>query len=88
MAELGLSAENYRETVYSGFSGGKSTLSKAGLLEFLELAESYLDHSIEQNLREDGLYHSYNLIQIDPDGVEVENLYEMLEGQVAVVSSG
>ena len=88
MAGLGLSAETYRENVYSGFSGSKSTLSKADLLEFIDLAKSYLDHSIEQNQRDDGLFHSYNLLQINPDGFEVENLYEMLEGQVAVLSSG
>ena len=57
-------------------------------MEFIDLSKSYLDHSIGQNRREDGLYHSYNLIQINPDGIEVENLYEMLEGQVAVLSSG
>lgn len=88
MAELGLSAETYRENVYGGFSDSKSTLSKAELLKFIDLAKSYLDHSIDQNQRDDGLFHSYNLIQINPDGFEVENLYEMLEGQVAVLSSG
>ncbi len=88
MAGLGLSAETYRESVYVGFSGGKSTLSNTELLEFIDLAKSYLDHSIEINQRNDGLFHSYNLIKINPDGIEVENLYEMLEGQVAVLSSG
>ncbi len=33
-------------------------------------------------------YHSYNLLHVDADGYGVENLYEMLEGQVAVLSSG
>ena len=88
MAELGLSAETYRESVYDGFSGSKSILSKTGLLEFIDLANSYLDQSIDHNRRDDGLFHSYNLLQVNPDGIEVENLYEMLEGQVAVLSSG
>lgn len=88
MADLGLSAETYRESVYGGFSGSKSGLNKAELLEFIELSRSFLDHSIGQNQREDGLFHSYNLLQVKPDGIEVENLYEMLEGQVAVLSSG
>jgi hypothetical protein len=63
-------------------------VGKAGLLEFFDLAITYLDHSIDLSRREDGLYHSYNLLQINPDGFEVTNLYEMLEGQVAVLSSG
>jgi len=88
MAELGLSAESYRESTYSGFSGDKTTLIKSRLLTFIGLARTYLDHSIDQNQRGDGLFHSYNLIQIDPDGFRVEHLYEMLEGQVAVMSSG
>ena len=88
MAELGLSAESYRNRAYSGFSGGKSDLIKSRLLVFIGLAKTYLDHSIALNQRSDGLFHSYNLIQIDADGFGVEHLYEMLEGQVAVMSSG
>jgi hypothetical protein len=88
MDELGSAAEAYRENVYGGFCGNKSTVGKAGLLEFFDLAITYLDHSIDLSRREDGLYHSYNLLQINPDGFEVTNLYEMLEGQVAVLSSG
>jgi len=34
------------------------------------------------------LYHSYNLIDFGKDGYKVEYLQEMLEGQVAVLSSG
>ncbi len=88
MAGLGVAAETYRERVYGGFSGSKSKLGRPELLAFIDLAKSYLDHSIGQNQREDGLFHSYNLLQVNPDGIEVENLYEMLEGQVAVLSSG
>lgn len=88
MDELGFASENYRESVYSGMSGHKSTLSKPDLLGFIDLARSYLDHSISHNQRDDGLFHSYNLIQIEDDGIGVQNLYEMLEGQVAVLDSG
>lgn len=88
MDELGLASEHYRESVYNGMSGQKSALSKPDLLAFIDLAKSYLDHSISHNQRDDGLFHSYNLIQIDEDGHGVQNLYEMLEGQVAVLESG
>ena len=88
MDELGLPAEHYRESVYDGFSGQKSVLNKTELLAFIKLAGNYLDDSIARNQRGDSLFHSYNLIQIDTDGYAVQNLYEMLEGQVAVLSSG
>ena len=39
--------------------------------------------------RQDGLYHAYNLIKLDQrQGIPIRRLYEMLEGQVAVLSSG
>jgi len=88
MDELGSPAEHYRESVYAGFSGEKSILNKSALLAFIDLVNTHLEHSIALNQRDDGLYHSYNLIQIDGDGYGVQNLYEMLEGQVAVLSSG
>jgi hypothetical protein len=57
-------------------------------LQFIELALEYCDHSIACNKRPDGLFHSYNLIRFGDDGYDVEHLDEMLEGQVAVLSSG
>jgi hypothetical protein len=54
----------------------------------LKLSLEYIDHTIEANRREDGLYHAYNLMTATKDSVEVSYLYEMLEGQVAVLSSG
>ena len=88
MGELGIATEHYRESVYSGFSGHKSAINKADLLAFIETAKAYMDHSIAQNQRPDGLFHSYNLLQIEADGFQVKSLYEMLEGQVAILSSG
>ncbi|MBT8065040.1 MAG: hypothetical protein KJN94_08475 [Gammaproteobacteria bacterium] len=85
---LGRLGEQYRERVYSGFSGGRSPVTTPDLLAFIELALEFIDHSIAANRRPDGLYHSYNLIHFGPDGYDVEHLYEMLEGQVAVLSSG
>ena len=88
MDELGLEGERYRESVYPGFSGARGSLDKTRILAFTGLVKKYLDHSIELNRRQDGLFHAYNLIRFDADGYAVENLYEMLEGQVAVLSSG
>jgi hypothetical protein len=53
------------------------------------MAIDWADHSIRANRRPDRLYHSYNLIRLDRHGeIPVRRLYEMLEGQVAVLSSG
>ena len=88
MDALGRLGEQYRDRVYSGFSGDRSAVGGRELLRFAELALEFIDHSIAANRRPDGLFHSYNLIRFDPDGYGVEHLYEMLEGQVAVLSSG
>ncbi|OJF91526.1 hypothetical protein [Alkalibacterium sp. 20] len=85
---LGEIGENYRNTFYDkGFSGNKAVLSVESLEEFIEVSMSHLQDSIKKNKREDGLYHSYNLIRFDNESCSVSNLYEMLEGQVAVLGS-
>ena len=89
MDQLGEAASNYREHIYQkSFWGTRRTISKEGLLRFITTAQSYIDHSIDANKRSDGLYHAYNLITISESEVEVSYLSEMLEGQVAVLSSG
>ncbi len=87
---LGTAGSHYRETYYhDGLSGRKTALPAAEIVDFLELALAYVDQSIEANRREDGLYHAYNLMRTEPDGgIAIRCLYEMLEGQVAVLSSG
>jgi hypothetical protein len=88
MDAMGPANDAYRSGVYQGFRGEKTSLAKQGMEEFLGLAVRYLDHSIVHSRREDGLFHSYNVIHFDADGYAVEPLQEMLEGQVAVLSSG
>ena len=88
MDELGTLNEEYRARIYSGFSGIKSTVESEDVAAFLGLSQEFLDHSISLNRREDGLYHSYNLIHFGDEGYGIEHLYKMLEGQVAVLNSG
>jgi DNA-binding GntR family transcriptional regulator len=48
-----------------------------------------VDPSIAANRRPDDLYHAYNLARFDdPNAMGIRRLYEMLEGQVAALSSG
>jgi len=87
--DLGTAASNYREKIFKkGFSGRKQSVSVTDLSNFFAIALKYIDHTIRKNRRPDNLYHSYNLIAINEDSVSIRHLYEMLEGQVAIISSG
>ena len=85
---VGTAGETYRNAVYSGLSGETEVLEKEELQEFLSATLCKLDESIRANKREDGLYEAYNLIQFVGNDIEISHLYQMLEGQVAVLSSG
>lgn len=85
---LGQAGSDYRDSIYSGFSGSKSNLDKKALTDFFALALKYVDQSIGTNKREDNMYHAYNLVSFTDNAVTIRNLYEMLEGQVAVLASG
>ena len=89
LAGLGQAASRYRQTVYrqESFTGTVSQpLDQVTAL--LDDALAVIDHSIECNVREDGLYHAYNILHINSGAIEVDRLYTMLEGQVAALSSG
>jgi hypothetical protein len=89
LGRLARAADAFRTGIYSdGFVGKKVAIETAELIAFCRISLEFIDHSIRGNRREDGLYHTYNLMTATDDGVEITNLYEMLEGQVAVLSSG
>ena len=86
---LGEASGIFRGSVYSqGFNGKKENLTKEDLLSFIGLMGRYAEHTIDANKRDDNLYHAYNLIEFTRGGIEISYLSEMLEGQVAVLSSG
>ena len=86
---LGTAAGDYRAGVYArGLSGSFDAVPTGELDAFLDVALRHIEHTIAANRRDDGLYHSYNLLRLDGDGIAVRRLYEMLEGQVAVLGSG
>ncbi len=86
---LGRVAEAYRSGIYAnGFSGRFKEQPVDELLAFLELTLEFFDRTIALNKRDDGLYHAYNVLGISQQGLSVERLQAMLEGQVAVLSSG
>jgi hypothetical protein len=86
---LGKAGSKYRSHIYDrGFSGEFDSLSATKWMNFLEVALQHTEHAIRANRRDDGLYHAYNLISVSDDGMSVSRLEEMLEGQVAALSSG
>jgi hypothetical protein len=89
MDVLGQAGSDYRWNYYSnGFSGVSTQLPRSELIDFLELAQKYVEHSIRANRRRDDLYHAYNVLHIEDGSASISRLDEMLEGQVAVLSSG
>ena len=85
---LGKAGGAYRDRVYeNGFSGKKTAIDISDIKDFVELSLEYLEHSIRVNKRDDNLYHAYNLMSFDGDGITISHLEEMLEGQVAVLSA-
>ena len=85
---LGKAGDNYRQKIYAGYSESKQLIGKNQLLEFFEISLQFIDQSISVNKRADKLYHAYNLVSFTENSVSIRHLYEMLEGQVSVLSSG
>ncbi|MBT8107114.1 MAG: hypothetical protein KJP17_02695 [Gammaproteobacteria bacterium] len=89
LTALGQPASNYREALYS--RGDLDAPIDLGVDEIRGLLADALiitDRSIASNRRPDGLYHAYNIADFDGEKLSIENLYPMLEGQVAALSSG
>ena len=86
---LALAGCEYRQKLYEhGLAGDKIDLPLEECVILFRRCLVMIDHTIRSNRRQDGLYHSYNLIGINAEAYGVTKLQEMLEGQVAVLSSG
>ncbi|MFZ5519256.1 MAG: hypothetical protein ACOY90_21675 [Candidatus Zhuqueibacterota bacterium] len=88
--ELGEAGSAYRWRIYDqGFSGKKNPITFETLNSFCDLALQHIDSAIAQNKREDSLYNAYNLMKVENrNAISIRRLYEMLEGQVAILSAG
>jgi hypothetical protein len=85
---LGQAGSNFRNQIYHNkFSGTTNLISGNELATFVHHALQFIEHSIRANRRADNLYHAYNLLSFENDGIKIAYLSEMLEGQVAVLSS-
>jgi hypothetical protein len=89
LKELSQIAVEYRESAYKiNGLGEKTRVNVSEINQLLATAQTVLESSIKNNLREDGLFNAYNILTYSGDALEVELLYPMLEGQVSVLSSG
>ncbi|MDX1301414.1 hypothetical protein [Photobacterium sp.] len=87
--KLAIAASDYRTAIYEngGFSG-KTRIDTEFINNLLDVSLTVIDASISSNRRKDGLYNAYNIISYSSESANVDELYPMLEGQVAVLSSG
>ena len=79
----------WRAAGYRSAAGRQRAAAPAGLLT--TLAHDLLplvDATLARCRRADGLFHSYNLVDLSDGRAEVSHLYPMLEGQVALLGSG
>lgn len=90
MDALGEASTAYRQKIYAqSFSEGTVKVGRDAVLAFFSGALTPVKESIQRNRREDGLYHSYNIMELAQGRFAgIRTLAEMLEGQVAVLSSG
>ncbi|MCP4417920.1 MAG: hypothetical protein GY805_14955, partial [Chloroflexi bacterium] len=88
MDDLGTAVTAYRTTIYNGIPATTAEINASTLCSFLTLAQNYIEQTLRANRRDDGLYHTYNILNLGEGKAGIDNLYLMLEGQVAILSSG
>ena len=85
---LGRAGEQHRDAVYAGGSDERREVSIAVIRGVLAAGGQLVDDTIRANRRPDGMYHSYNRLDVLGRRAEIHHFELMLEGQVAVLSSG
>ncbi len=86
--ECGIIFEKERNALYTNeYTSSSRKVTKSDLVDFIKSIKIVAKESIMRNKREDGLFHSYNILHMEKDGMRVAYLQEMLEGQVAILSA-
>lgn len=85
MESLGRAGAAHRASVYSGEVQGAEA---ARPMDLIRAALPVVDATIRAARRDDGLYESYSMLRLESQTASVRKLSLMLEGQVAVLSSG
>ncbi len=89
IVQLGSAFSYYREITYKDGFSEKQKVEIQKVIGFLDLTTNWLDETIRSN-KNNNFFHAYNIIRTEKkhSTVFVNNLYPMLEGQVAALSSG
>jgi hypothetical protein len=85
---LGRAGERHRVAVYGDTEDGLETAPAETLRRLFSAAAEWLKATADANVREDGLFHGYDLVAFGEAEVRVRHLPLMLEGQVAALSAG
>ncbi|MBN2619188.1 MAG: hypothetical protein JXR64_12815, partial [Spirochaetales bacterium] len=88
VSQLGKASETYRNSYYNAENWEDINISRSEIIDFLNISLISVDDSLLKNRRTDDLYHSYNTLEISNKEIKIHYLYEMLEGQVAILTSG
>jgi len=86
--KLGMAGSHYRLSVYKGYQNRKNHVKSKEIIDLLDVAALHISETIKVSARKDGLYEAYNLIELNDKEIKILHLQEMLEGQVAILSSG
>lgn len=88
MDALGAAGTRFRARAYAGLGAERVVVAAPEVRALVDVALRYVDAALRANRRPDGLFHSYDLLDLRDGRAVVGHLQEMLEGQVAVLSSG
>jgi len=88
MERLGRAGERHREAIYRRAPMSGVGVRLHAVLRMLGLALESAISTMQANRRDDGLFHSYNVLEISHGRAAIHRLQCMLEGQVAALASG
>ena len=88
MESLGRAGEAHRGKVYERKAFASVPVTLVEVRNFVKVASLAIDSTIDSNRRDDGMFHSYNVLEVGGGKAMVHRLDLMLEGQVAALSSG
>ena len=88
--EVGLALEQYRKKVVHPEDQEPVSYAANSVREFLDHSQGAIEQVLQSNQRKDGLWHAYNVLEIgrEEKTMGLRRLPVMLEGQVAILSSG
>ena len=83
----GGAASDYRAVIYQTTTFEQTAQEYSEVEQLLGTAIQIFDDTLTNNRRPDQLYHTYNLLDAEGDRAHIDELYPMLEGQVAALSA-